>query len=85
MQEVSGQKNKKWDAEEEDIDIGEELPADDFPPVEIEKDPAGAGGGSSYSGSSSSSGDESSSSTGNIPFLWSPNSLITSLHLRERW
>lgn len=79
MQEVCGQKNKKWDAGEEDIDIGEELPADDFPPVEIEKDPVGAGGGSSSPGSSSASGDDSSSSaTGNIPFLWSTNSLITS-------
>lgn len=60
MQEVSGQKNKKWEAGEEDIDIGEELPSDDFPPVEIDKDP---GGGSSSSGSSSASGGDDSSSS----------------------
>lgn len=32
------EKNNKEDAGEEDVDIGEDIPAFDFPPVEIEKD-----------------------------------------------
>ncbi|XP_062100878.1 transcription factor GTE2-like [Humulus lupulus] len=56
-------KSKKIDTAEEDIDIGEDIPMGNFPPVVIEKDTAGgASSGSSSSGSSSSSSDSSSSS-----------------------
>ncbi|KAF8080601.1 hypothetical protein N665_0932s0001 [Sinapis alba] len=53
------------EAGEEDVDIGEDIPIEDYPSVEIEKDgtaaTAAASGGSSSSGSSSSSGGSSSS------------------------
>lgn len=56
-------KSKKVDVAEEDVDIGEEIPMGNFPPVVIEKDAAAcASSGSSSSGSSSSSSDSSSSS-----------------------
>lgn len=56
-------KSKKADTVEEEVDIGEEIPMGNFPPVVIEKDgTAGASSGSSSSGSSSSSSDSSSSS-----------------------
>ncbi|KAF5181522.1 Transcription factor gte2 [Thalictrum thalictroides] len=52
---------------EEDIDIGEEIPTNNFPPVEIEKDVGYASrsssSGSSSSDSSSSSGSDSESSS----------------------
>lgn len=50
------QKPKKvCDAGEEDVDIGEDIPVNVFPPVEIEKDD-GSSSSSSSSDSSSSSG-----------------------------
>lgn len=53
---VAIQKSKKGcDAGEEDVDIGEDIPVDIFPPVEIEKDD---------DRSSSSSSSDSSSSSG---------------------
>lgn len=61
--EAAAVKSKKIDTAEEDIDIGEDIPMGNFPPVVIEKDAAGgASSGSSSSGSSSSSSDSSSSS-----------------------
>jgi len=58
-------KQRKGEAGEEDVDIGDEMPASNFPPVEIEKDAGGGrGASSSSSGSSSSSSDDSSSSSG---------------------
>lgn len=58
-----GQGNKKGETGEEVVDIGEEMPASNFPPVEIDKDAAYASSSSrSSSGSSSSSDDDSSSS-----------------------
>ncbi|KAI8030625.1 Transcription factor GTE7 [Camellia lanceoleosa] len=59
---VGGQKSRKGDAGEEDVDIGEEIPINNFPPVEIEKDVANGSSRSSSSSSSSSSSDSSSSS-----------------------
>lgn len=60
-----GQKNKKGEIGEEDVDIGEEMPVSHFPPVEIDKDAAYASSSSrSSSGSSSSSDDSSSSDSG---------------------
>ncbi|KAG7030914.1 Transcription factor GTE2, partial [Cucurbita argyrosperma subsp. argyrosperma] len=57
-------KQRKGEAGEEDVDIGDEMPASNFPPVEIEKDAGGGrGASSSSSGSSSSSSDDSSSSS----------------------
>lgn len=56
--------DKQGDAGEEDVDIGEDTPPNEFPPVKIEKDPVDANSGSSSSCSSSSSGDGSSSSGG---------------------
>lgn len=56
---------KKGEAGDEDVDIGDDMPMNNFPPVEIEKDVGGVGGhasSSSSSGSSSSSSDSSSSS-----------------------
>lgn len=62
--EIEGQQMKKDDVVgEEDVDIGEEIPVNNFPPVEIERDAVGAGNESSGS-SSSSSGSDSSSSSG---------------------
>ncbi|KAG6652735.1 hypothetical protein I3843_05G027300 [Carya illinoinensis] len=46
---------------EEDVDIGDEMPMSNFPPVEIEKDVGGHGSSSSSSSSSSSDSDSSSS------------------------
>ncbi|KAL0728324.1 hypothetical protein Bca4012_024417 [Brassica carinata] len=63
-QEICAEKRvrKGGDAGEEDVDIGEDIPIEDYPSVEIEKDiTAAASGGSSSSGSSSSSGRSSSS------------------------
>lgn len=61
----AGQKNKKGEIGEEDVDIGEEMPVSHFPPVEIDKDAAYASSSSrSSSGSSSSSDDSSSSDSG---------------------
>lgn len=58
------QKSKKGcDAGEEDVDIGEDIPVDIFPPVEIEKDDDRSSSSSS-SDSSSSSGSDSGSSSG---------------------
>lgn len=53
-------KNKKGDAGEEDVDIGDEAPAN-FPPLQIEKDGSSSASGSSSSGDSSSSSDSDSS------------------------
>lgn len=61
--------DKKGDAGEEDVDIGEDTPPNEFPPVKIEKDPVDANSGSSSSSSSSSSGDGSSSSSGIMLFI----------------
>ncbi|CAA3015353.1 transcription factor GTE2-like [Olea europaea subsp. europaea] len=61
--EIEGQQMKKDDVVgEEDVDIGEEIPVNNFPPVEIERDAVGAGNESSGSSSSSSGSDSSSSS-----------------------
>nr|DAD22203.1 TPA_asm: hypothetical protein HUJ06_023666 [Nelumbo nucifera] len=56
---ASAKKVKKGETVEEDVDIGEDIPTNNFPPVEIEKD---AGCASRSSSSSSSSSDSSSSS-----------------------
>ncbi|KAF5444250.1 hypothetical protein F2P56_036738 [Juglans regia] len=53
---------KGGEAGEEDVDIGDEMPMSNFPPVEIEKDVGGQGSSSSSSSSSSSDSDSSSSS-----------------------
>ncbi|XP_073225909.1 transcription factor GTE7-like isoform X2 [Cicer arietinum] len=64
-----GKKQKKIETGDEDVDIGDDMPVNNFPPVEIEKDKdvggGGGGGGhaSSSSSSSSSSGSDSSSSS----------------------
>ncbi|AED98079.1 unnamed protein product [Arabidopsis thaliana] len=59
-------RTRRGDAGEEDVDIGEDIPIEDYPSVEIERDgtavAAAASSGSSSSGSSSSSGGSSSSS-----------------------
>lgn len=55
---VPAQKSKKVEVGEEDVDIGDEIPMGNFPPVVIDKENS-----SSSSGSSSSS--DSSSSSGN--------------------
>ncbi|XP_010529112.1 PREDICTED: transcription factor GTE2-like, partial [Tarenaya hassleriana] len=65
-------KGKKGDAGEDEVDIGEDIPIENYPSVEIEKDgtAAAASSGSSSSGSlsssssSSSSGSDSRSSSG---------------------
>lgn len=54
--------SKKVELGEEDVDIGDEMPSTNFPPVEIEKD--ATGGYASGSSSSSSSSSDSSSSSG---------------------
>ncbi|CAN8299078.1 unnamed protein product [Cochlearia groenlandica] len=66
---------KGGDAGEEDVDIGDDIPIEDYPTVEIERDGtsgaaavasggSGSSGGSSSSGSSSTSDSESGSSSG---------------------
>ncbi|CAL5213541.1 unnamed protein product [Lathyrus oleraceus] len=63
---AEGKKQKKIETVDEDVDIGDDMPMNNFPPVEIEKDRdmGGAGGhASSSSSSSSSSGSDSSSSS----------------------
>ncbi|CAN4083106.1 unnamed protein product [Withania somnifera] len=57
--------NKKVDVGEEDVDIGEEIPGESFPPVQIDKDVpcVSSGSSSSSSGSDSSSGDSGSGSS----------------------
>lgn len=59
-------KPKKMEAAgDEDVDIGDEMPMNNFPPVEIEKDKDVVGGhASSSSSSSGSSSSDSSSSSG---------------------
>ncbi|CAF2088216.1 hypothetical protein BRARA_F02430 [Brassica rapa] len=61
-------RTRKGDAGEEDVDIGEDIPIEDYPSVEIERDgtavAAAASSGSSSSGSSSSSSGSSSSDSG---------------------
>ncbi|GAU45342.1 hypothetical protein TSUD_84590 [Trifolium subterraneum] len=62
-----GKKQKKIETVDEDVDIGDDMPVNNFPPVEIEKDKdMGGTGGHASSGSSSSgsSGSDSSSSSG---------------------
>ncbi|CAL9747771.1 unnamed protein product [Musa acuminata subsp. burmannicoides] len=54
---VAAKKSKKGDTAEEDVDIGDELPITNYPPVEIQKD-------TGYATSSSSSDSDSSSSSG---------------------
>lgn len=53
---------------EEDVDIDDEMPVINYPPLEIEKDtaPSPASSGRSSSSSSSSSGSDSSSSSGKV-------------------
>ncbi|EOA14409.1 hypothetical protein CARUB_v10027609mg [Capsella rubella] len=61
-------RTRKGDGGEEDVDIGEDIPIEDYPSVEIERDgtavAAAASSGSSSSGSSSSSSGSSSSDSG---------------------
>jgi hypothetical protein len=66
-----GKKQKKIDVVDEDVDIGDDMPANDFPPVEIEqdKDMSGTGGCVSSSSSGSSSSGSDSSSSGITSFL----------------
>ncbi|KAM7524298.1 hypothetical protein LguiA_014200 [Lonicera macranthoides] len=59
---ISEQRNKKLDVVEEDVDIGEEIPISNFPPVEIER--SSSSSGSSSSSDSSSSDSDSGSSSG---------------------
>lgn len=51
---------KKGEVGDEDVDIGDDMPMNNFPPVEIEKD---VGGNASSDNSSSSSGSSSSGSS----------------------
>ncbi|KAF8411317.1 hypothetical protein HHK36_003864 [Tetracentron sinense] len=67
----AAKKTHRGEIGEEDVDIGEEIPTNNFPPVEIEKDAGYASSGSgsssfssSSSGSSSSSDSDSGSSSG---------------------
>ncbi|XP_010444571.1 PREDICTED: transcription factor GTE7 isoform X2 [Camelina sativa] len=62
-------RTRKGDAGEEDVDIGEDIPIEDYPSVEIERDgtavaAAASSGSNSSSGSSSSSSGSSSSGSG---------------------
>lgn len=69
METTKAVKRGGGDMGDEDVDIGDEMPVHNFPPVEIDKDDdrnqgGGGGGASSSSSSSSSSGSDSSSSSG---------------------
>lgn len=55
---------KKGEGGDEDVDIGDEMPLNNFPPVEIEKDVGGGHASSSSSSGTSSSSSDSSSSSG---------------------
>ncbi|KAI3961270.1 hypothetical protein MKX01_006984 [Papaver californicum] len=63
MPEVAAIKNRKAEniGMEEDVDIGEDIPTSNFPPVEIEKDAGYASDNKSGGSSGSSSSDDSSS------------------------
>ncbi|KAK9690568.1 hypothetical protein RND81_09G138100 [Saponaria officinalis] len=64
MVDMSSKAKKGGDVGEEDVDIGDEMPVNNFPPLEIDKDDdKQQGGGSSSSGTSSSSGSDDSSSS----------------------
>ena len=65
-----GKKQKKIDIVDEDVDIGDDMPVNNFPPVEIEKDKdmGGIGGRASSSSSGSSSSGSDSSSSGITSF-----------------
>ncbi|PON32576.1 Bromodomain containing protein [Parasponia andersonii] len=54
---------KKGEARDEDVDIGDDMPMNSFPPVEIEKDVGDHHGGGSSSSSSSSGSSSSDSSS----------------------
>ncbi|XP_031116924.1 transcription factor GTE7-like [Ipomoea triloba] len=56
-------KDQKDEAGEEDVDIGEESPINNFPPVQIEKDVSRSSSSSSSSSSDSSSSDSDSGSS----------------------
>ncbi|XP_077234053.1 transcription factor GTE7-like [Tasmannia lanceolata] len=60
----AAKKSKKGEQGEEDIDIGDEMPSMNFPPVEIEKDAGYASRSSSSSSSSSGSSSSSDSDSG---------------------
>ncbi|KAL5054469.1 hypothetical protein RYX36_035151 [Vicia faba] len=60
---AEGKKQKKIETVDEDVDIGDDMPVNTFPPVEIEKDRDMGGAGGHASSSSSSSGSDSSSSS----------------------
>lgn len=59
------QKSKKGEFWEEDVDIGEEIPLGNFPPVVIDKDATACAGSGSSGSSCSTSSSDSSSSSGN--------------------
>ncbi|KAL5819928.1 hypothetical protein ACOSQ4_023770 [Xanthoceras sorbifolium] len=61
-EEEAVQWSKKGEVGEEDVDIGEEIPVEYYPPVEIERDVNAAHSDTSSSNSSSSGSDTSSSS-----------------------
>lgn len=65
MTETAKAVKRGGDVGDEDVDIGDEMPVQNFPPVEIDKDDDRnhGGGDSSNSSSSSSSGSDSSSSS----------------------
>lgn len=63
---TAAKRSKKLDPEDEDVDIGEDLPVTNYPSVDIEKDTGchSSSSSSSSSDSSSSSGSDSGSSSG---------------------
>lgn len=75
-------RTRKGDTGEEDVDIGEDIPIEDYPSVEIERDgtavAAAASSGSSSSGSSSSSSGSSSSGISLLTLFRKPSLLKVS-------
>ncbi|CAH9085301.1 unnamed protein product [Cuscuta europaea] len=63
MQDPTAHREKKDESGEEDVDIGEEIPMNNFSPVRIEKDVSEANSSSSTSSSSDSSCSDSDSSS----------------------
>ncbi|KAF9609667.1 hypothetical protein IFM89_017846 [Coptis chinensis] len=71
---VASEKSKKIEpvCVEEDIDIGEDMPTHNFPPVEIEKESSSSGGSSGSDSDSSSGSDTSSDSDSDADDAQSP-------------
>ncbi|MCL7027677.1 hypothetical protein MKW94_016717 [Papaver nudicaule] len=80
-------KNRKAENEcmEEDVDIGEDIPTSNFPPVEIEKDDAGYASDNKPGASSGSSSSDNDSSSDSEARLWRNDRKLVGLVVVVVW